>query len=266
MKTLLATAILLSTTTVFAHDTSFSSDSCDIDLNAGLRINKDLIEFTKNNKPLYKIMNNEILIVDGKEIKLNDYQQSLVFEYSTNIRAVLPEVKEIAVDAIEIAVEGVNLAFNELLGEGNDVGQELTTHLHSIRNEVDQRFDSEKEFYIDENGELEDDFFGEDFEQRIETVVEETIQNSLGSLLIAVGQEMLFAGGDMDAFETRMESFGERIERDIEVRAEKLEKRGESLCHAVYKIDGIETQLSQSISELSGFNVITADVDKRNKA
>lgn len=266
MKTLLATAVLLSTTTVFAHDTSFSSDSCDIDLNAGLRINKDLIEFTKNNKPLYTIINNRTLIVNDSEVELNDYQQSLVLEYSTNIRAVLPEVKEIAVDAIELAVEGVNLAFNELLGEDNDVGEELTEHLHSIRNEVDQRLDSENEFYIDENGELEDDFFGKDFEQRIETVVEETVQNSLGSLLIAVGQEMLFAGGDMDAFEARMENFGEQIERDIEYRAEKLEKRGEDLCHAVYKIDGIETQLSQSIDELSGFDVITADVDKRNKA
>lgn len=266
MKTLIATAVLLSTTTVFAHDTSFSSDSCDIDLNAGLRINKELIEFTKNKKPLYTIINNETLIVNDKEIKLNDYQQSLVFEYSTNIRAVLPDVKEIAVDAIELAVEGVNLAFNELLGEDNDVGEELTGHLYSIRNEVDQRFDNDKEFYIDENGQLEDDFFGEDFEQRIETVVEETIQNSLGSLLIALGQEMLFAGGDMEAFEARMENFGEQIEQDIEYRAEKLEKRAEDLCHSVYKIDGIETQLSQSIDELSDFDVISADVENRNKA
>lgn len=266
MKSLLATAVLLSTTTVFAHETNFSSDSCDIDLNAGLRINKDLIEFTKNNKSLYKIINNDTLIVNGETVELNDYQQSLVTEYSSSIRAVLPEVKEIAFDAIDIAAEGVNLAFNELLGEDNEIGEELTTHLYGIRDEVDERFNSEKEFYIDENGELDDDFFGEEFEQRIESVVEDTIQNSLGSLLIAVGQEMLFAGGDMDAFEARMENFGEQIERDIEYRAEKLEKRGEELCSAVYKIDGIETQLSQSINELSDFNVLTADVDKRNKA
>ena len=29
--------------------------------------------------------------------------------------------------------------------------------------------------------------------------------------MIAVGQEMLFSGGDMDAFETRMENFGQHI-------------------------------------------------------
>ncbi|MCO4798674.1 MAG: YggN family protein [Colwelliaceae bacterium] len=266
MKTLLATAILLSTTSAFAHDTSFSSESCDVELNAGLRINKNLIEFTKNDKSLYQIIDNETLIVNGEKISLDSSQQSLVSEYSTSIRSVIPEVKEIAVDAIEIAVEGVNLAFNELLGEGNELGEELTTQLHLIRDEVDQRFDSEKEFYIDENGNLDDDFFGEEFEQRIETVVEETIQNSLGSLLIAVGQEMLFSGGDMDAFETRMENFGEQIEHDIETRAEKLEERGNELCHSVYNIDRLETQLSQQINELSDFDVISADVDKRNKA
>jgi hypothetical protein len=266
MKSLLATAVLLSTTTAFAHDTSFSSDSCDIELNAGVRINKHSIEFTKNDKALYKIINNETLIVNGEEVELNDYQQSLVIEYSASIREVIPEAKELALDAIEIAVEGVNLAFNELLGENNDVGEDLTTHLYGIRDEVDQRFNSENEFYIDENGDFSDDFFNEELEQRIESAVEDTIQNSLGSLLIAVGQEMLFAGGDMDAFEARMENFGEQIERDIEHRSEKLEKRGEDLCHTVYKIDGIETQLSQSIDELSDFNVISADLDKRNKA
>ncbi|MEW6991047.1 DUF2884 family protein [Colwelliaceae bacterium 6441] len=266
MKTLLASAILLSTTSVLAHDTNFSSDSCDVDLNAGLRINKNLVEFSKNDKPLYQIINNKRLMVNGEEVVLNAEQQTLITEYSTSIRAVVPEVKEIAFDAIEIAVEGVNLAFNELLGEGNDLGAELTTQLYGIRDEVSQRFDSDKEFYIDENGNLDDDFFGEEFEQRIENVVEETIQNSLGSLLIAVGQEMLFSGGDMDAFETRMENFGEQIEQDIELRAEKLEKRGEELCYAVYNIDNLETQLSQKIDELSDFDVISAKLDKRDKA
>ena len=266
MKTLLATAILLSSTAVFAHDTNFSSDSCDVDLNAGLRINKNLVEFSKNDQPLYQIINNRTLMIDGEEIFLDASQQSLVSEYSTSIRSIVPEVKEIAVDAIELAVDGVNLAFNELLGEGNELGEDLTVQLHAIRDEVDKRFDSEQEFYIDEHGNLDDDFFGEDFEQRIEQVVEETVQNSLGSLLIAVGQEMLFSGGDMDAFETRMENFGEQIENEMEQRGEELGKRGEALCQSIYQIDNLEERLKNEISELSSFDVITADINEKYKA
>jgi len=265
MKTLIASAILLTSTSAFAHDSHISTDSCDVDLNAGLRINKNFVEFTKNDKPLYRITNNKILTVNGEEVFLDADQQALISQYATSIRSVVPEVKDIAVDAIELAVEGVNLAFNELLGEGNSIADELTTQLHVIRDEVDMQFGEDKEFYIDEHGELSDDFFGEEFEQRIEQVVEETLQNSMGSLLIAVGQEMLFAGGDMDAFETRMENFGEQIEHEMESRSEEIEKRGEELCHSVYKIDALENQLQQQISELSGFDVISADVNSKYK-
>ncbi len=265
MKTLLATAILLSTTSAFAHDSSISSDSCDVDLNAGLRINKTLVEFSRDNKPLYQIFDNKRLVINGQEIGLDSAQQALVTQYSTNIRAVLPEVKEIAGDAINLAIEGVNLAFNELLGEGNDLGQELTTQLNVIRNDIDQRFSADKEFYIDEHGDLSDDFFGDEFEERIENVVEETVKNSMGSLLIAVGQEMLFSGGDMDAFETRMENFGEQIEHEMEARGEQLEKRGEALCYSVYQIDQLEQQMAEQISEMASFDVISASVSDKDK-
>lgn len=265
MKTLIATAILLSSTSAFAHDTNFSSESCDVDLNAGLRINQNLIEFTKNDKALYQIIDNEVLVVNGQEVSLDSDQQQLITGYSSHIREIVPEVKELAVDAIDLAVDGVNLAFNELLGEGNDLGEELTTQLHAIRHEVDTRFGGDKEFYIDENGKFEDDFFGEEFEQRIESVVEETIQNSIGSLLIAVGQEMLFSGGDIDSFETRMEDFGQQIEHEMESRGEELEERGEALCKSVLKIDKLEEQLKLEIEELSEFNVITANYSKSHK-
>ncbi|GLX77174.1 hypothetical protein tinsulaeT_05140 [Thalassotalea insulae] len=265
MKLLLASAILLTTTSAFAHDRHISSDGCDVDLDAGLRINKNLIEFIQKKQPIYQIINNETLIVNGQEVDLDSHQQSIVSEYSTQIRAVVPEVKVLALDAINLATEGVNLAFDELLGEGNDIGAELTMQLHAVRDEVEQRFASDKEFYIDEQGEFADEFFGEEFEQRIEDVVEQTIQNSMGSLLIAVGQEMLFAGGDMEAFETRMENFGEQIEHEMESRASEIEQRGEALCFSVYKIDQLEQQLQSQISEMSEFDVISADITHNDK-
>lgn len=265
MKTLIATAILFSSTCAFAHDTNFSSDSCDVDLNAGLRINQNLIEFSKNDEALYQIIDNETLIVNGQEISLNSSQQQLVTDYSSRIREVVPEVKELAVDAIDLAVDGVNLAFNELLGEGNDLGEELTAQLHEIRDEVDIRFGSDKEFYISENGNLEGDFFGEEFEQRIEGIVEETIQNSIGSLLIAVGQEMLFSGGDIDSFETKMENFGQQIEHEMESRGKELEHKGEALCQSILAIDKLEEQLTNEIDALSGYNVITASYSESHK-
>ncbi len=259
MKKILATVLLVATSGAYAHNTSFNNNSCNVELSGGIKINKDFIEISKNEEPLYKITNNETLTIDGTEISLSASQRSLISEYSTSIRAVLPEVKEIATDAIALATDGVNLAFNELLGEGNDVGAEITAHLAEIRTEIDNKFVENKEFYIDENGFSGEEFFGEDFEQRMESAIEETIKNSMGSLMIAVGQEMLFSGGDMDAFGTRMEDFGQKIEHEIETRAEQLETRAESLCHSAIAIDALENQLQLNIVELESFDILTAN-------
>ena len=258
MKTLIATALIMASSVSYAHDNSFSSESCNVDLTGGVSITAEKITFSKNKLPLYTISNNDVLLIDGEEVALTASQRSLLHEYSTNIRGVVPEVKVIALEAIDLAIDGVNLAFNELLGEGNNVSSDLTTQLTSIRAEVNAEFDGSKDFYIDEDGFAGEDFFGEDFEQRIESAVEATIQNSLGSLMIAVGQQMLYSGGDMDAFGSKMEQFGQQIEHEMEARGAGLEKRGEALCQSMIVIDNLEEQLKASIDELADYNVITA--------
>lgn len=264
MKKILATVLLVATSGAYAHNSSFNNDSCNIELNGGIKINKDFIEIFKNNDSLYKITNNDVLTINGQEISLSASQRSLITEYSTSIRAVLPEIKEIATDAISLANDGVNLAFNELLGEGNDVGAEITGHLTEIRAEIDSKFAENKEFYIDENGFSGSEFFGEDFEKRMESAIEETVKNSMGSLMIAVGQEMLFAGGNMNAFETRMENFGQKIEHEMETRGKQLEIRADALCHSAIAIDALEAQLQLNITELASFDVLTAS-NKQSK-
>ncbi|ASP48901.1 DUF2884 family protein [Cognaticolwellia beringensis] len=258
MKTLIATALIIASSASYAHDNSFSSESCNVDLNGGININAKEIIFSKNKSPLYTITNNDTLIIKGEEVTLTSHQKSLIRDYSSHIRDVVPEVKSIALDAIDLAIDGVNLAFNELLGEGNNVSADLTTQLTTIRGEVDAEFNKQNSFYIDEDGFSGKDFFGDDFEQRIESAVESTIKNSLGTLMIAVGQEMLFSGGDMDAFETKMDDFGELIGNEMETRSEGIEKRGEALCQSIMVIDEMEEQLKDSIDEISNYNFITA--------
>jgi len=76
--------------------------------------------------------------------------------------------------------------------------------------------------------------------------------------MIAVGQEILFSGGDMNAFEAKMENFGQQIEHEMENRSEGIEKRGEALCHSIVAIDEMEEELKASIDELSDYDFITA--------
>lgn len=270
MKTLMTTALIASTlmitasTTSFAHDTSFSNDACNVELNGGININTKEIVFSKNKTPLYRIVNNDTLIINGNNVDLTTSQQALLKQYSTDIRAAIPEVKSFALDAIDLAIDGVNLAFNELLGEGNHTSTDLTSQLNVIRTEVESEFDASKDFYIDKDGFSGDDFFGDEFEKRIESAVESTIQNSIGSLLIAIGQELLFSDGQASTLEARMEAFGETIEHEVEARVEGLEKRSETLCQSAIAIDQMEEDLKSTIDELADFNVITVQAENKN--
>lgn len=263
MKILLAGALLVSSN-AFTHESSFNSGSCDIDVNGGVRISQSEIEFLKNNHHLYKIVNNRVLVVNNKEVELNSSQQEVVSAYSNDIRRLVPQVKNLAIDALSLASDGVNLAFNELLGPQNTLGEDLKIHFDEISNEIDKRFTADQTIYFDENGFSGTDFFGKDFEQRVENAVETTVQKSIGTIMVAIGQELLFSDEGVDSFETKMESFGEKIENEIEVRGKEIEKRAAKLCSVVAKIDGLETRLQQDIGELNDINMLTVKTTNNN--
>ena len=254
------TLIVVTLLSVFISKALYAHDSCDVELDAGVTINESSIEFfdpDRKNQTLYKIDDDNNLIVSGDYVSLNEDQQVLVEQYSSSIRSMVPQVKNIALEGVDLALEGVNLAFNELLGEGNVIGADLTQELSSLKEEVATRFTIANGFTIGENGLDDDELLGEEFEERIENAVEKAVMGSMGSLLVALGQEMMFSGGNTDSFETRMESFGDNIEFEMKARAEKIEQKAERLCLGLVEIDEIEEQLKASIEPLENINVIT---------
>jgi hypothetical protein len=261
---------------IFSSVNLFAQDTCDIELDAGLTLNETTLEFfnvakdSENNKQiLYKIDNDQHLTVHGQEIDLNDHQQALVTQYAMSIRAMVPQIRTIAIKGVDLALEGVNLAFNELLGEGNNVGAKLTQELSTLRDEVATRFTVEHGITINENNVNNENFTGEDilgkeFEQRIKSAVETAVINSMGSLLITMGQEMLFSGGDTNAFETRMDNFGDSIADEMELRTEKIKLKADALCLAIADIDQLEEKLKTSIVALANINVVSAPFKKED--
>jgi hypothetical protein len=271
-KTLSAVVAL----SIFSSVNLYAQDACNIELDAGFTLNDTTLEFFNaaqdsehNKQTLYKIDNDQRLTVHGQGIALNDHQQALVTQYAMSIRAMVPQIRTIAIEGVDLALEGVNLAFNELLGEGNNVGAKLTQELSTLRDEVATRFTAEHGITINENSVNNEGFTGEDilgkeFEQRIKSAVETAVINSMGSLLITMGQEMLFSGGDTNAFETRMDNFGDSIADEMELRAEKIKLKADALCLAIVDIDQLEEKLKTSIVALANINVVSASFKKED--
>ncbi|TYK65646.1 DUF2884 family protein [Colwellia echini] len=241
-----------------------ANQSCDVELSAAVRIDSTNTIFSqeadkRDDKAhiLYQINNGTKLVVEGKTISLSKTQQAIVSQYDKDIRLLVPQVKKVAIDGIDSAIEGINAAFNGLLGSGNQLVKDLTKELTLIRSQVDTNLSIEKGINIGTDGIEGEDILGKDFEQRIKTAVQNAVVNSMGSILMAIGQQMMFDNGKGGTFDTRVKKFTDNIEQEIEKRTATIENESNLLCPKIINIDSLEWQLKTNVKALENINVLT---------
>ncbi|KGJ97061.1 DUF2884 family protein [Colwellia psychrerythraea] len=262
-----ATLIASALTASLASSSVYAHQSCNVDLSAGFTINASTTEFLQEaggddqqKRSLYKIVDGKQLFINSISIELTDTQQVLVQKYDDKIRNLVPQVKNVAIEGVDLAVDGVNLAFNGLLGEGNTVAKDLTKELTLIRTQMLDNLSIENGISVGVEGLESEELLGKDFDQRIESAVEKAVLNSMGSILIAMGQQMISSDGDEQSFETRMEKFGEKIEHEMTARSAVIEKKAQALCVSIAEVDALEEQLKGKIKPLAITNVFTVTV------
>lgn len=250
MKILSAGFLMLAAGSAGAHS------ACNMELAAGLRITDEAIEFYKDDQQAYTILNDRALVVKGKALKLSQSQEDAVANYAASIRATVPEVRGMAVEGIDLAIEAIRITFDSLLGEKNQISTQLTTELRNAKSDVNRYFSSGEAITFNHSNDEVPEFLGKHFETRVERIVETAVQDSIGSIMIAMGKEILAAGGNMDTFEARMNKFGEQMEVQMNAKAALLETRGEKLCDSISAVDASEEQLKQAVPALESFNLI----------
>lgn len=266
MNKILSTSLamlLLLTGQAFAHEDendnfSFNNDQCSIDFNYGVIVEGQNIRFINNDSTYVQINNNDQLFVKGKEVELTADQKSLLQEYAHGISTEVPKIIEIALNAVELAFDAMNQAVVGLGLESEDSGQKLNGLFAKIKDTVHQRFNKDDGNYFL----AEQDFneFDQYMEDELSAEIEELISNSVGSILIAVGNAINDEDGSfeekMNAFGERMESMGENIEQIVEAKAEELGVEAEQLCDNLKDLNELEEALSDNVDELAKFNLI----------
>ncbi|MEI6893397.1 MAG: DUF2884 family protein [Colwellia sp.] len=263
LTTMALTSTLLTSTALYAKEV-YVDESCHVELSAGFTINANSTEFLaesseeKNEKiSLYKITQGKTLFVGSELVELNNTQQKLVNEYDAKIRQLVPLVKHVVIEGINSAAEGVNLAFNGLLGEGNPLAVNLTQELMLMRSQVEANLSIEKGISVDRDGLAGEALLGKDFEQGIKSSIEKAVLNSMGSILLAIGQQMIASDGKEQSFEVRMKNFSDNIKQEIALRTAKIAQKSQELCVKMVKIDALEEQLKTEIKSLATTNIFT---------
>ena len=248
----------------FAHDSSFQNNSCDMELDGHIQYYQGDLTVQMDNGLVMTIDSHHNMTINGESVSLDSEQQRWVSEYYNNIDIAIPMTLNIASEGLQIANVAVTEVFTELLG-GDQMGDDFRELFDSLETKLNTSFyDDAGNIRVDSTKFDEPGWFDESWEQEFEAQIESLISESMGRILIAVGTQMLWEGGDMSEFEQKMERWGEDLEYRLESQAAALEEKGDALCKVLKKADYAEGKMQASISGLGDLNLLDIDQDNHH--
>ncbi|MBE0364718.1 hypothetical protein PULV_a2472 [Pseudoalteromonas ulvae UL12] len=261
MKSIILLSSALMVGPAMAHSNvdglTVSSESCNIDIQQTLKISPNILEIENNDHQVMQIDQQGRLFINQQEVDVTSAQQTMLMQYADGLRANMPQVAEIALEGVKIAgiaLDEVGTAF------GLHNTDSMTRLMDEVSVKINESFYQDGSFVIDQSNFTNiENHFDEQFDQEIERAMEEAVMNSIGSLLVSLGSELLGAGGNMEEFENRMTRMGEQIELKVEAQAHQLEARADALCGSIEQLAQTEKTLQQSLPILKGYDLFAAN-------
>lgn len=236
------------------------NNECDIELSGHIQYQPGFLTVEMEDGGTLTIDAAHTLTINHEPISLNSEQLKWVGQYYDNIDMAIPMTLSIASEGLDLANVAVTEVFGELLGEDNGLTQDFGELFTSLEEKLAHSFyDENGIIYIDSTKFDEPGWFDESWEAEFESQIESLVSESMGRLLIAIGTQMLWDGGDMSEFEAKMERFGESLEHRMEAQADALEEKADALCDVLEEADYAETKMQKSIPGLSELNLLDMD-------
>ncbi|MFT5635050.1 MAG: hypothetical protein ACI89T_000481 [Cognaticolwellia sp.] len=239
-----------------------NAQQCDINFNYGVIIDPDHLRIISQGQTYVQINGQHQLFVNGREIALNNEQKKQLSEYSNGIRSQVPAIVSIAIEGVELGLKAVNKVISSLTGENSASHQQFQEKFDEMKWRLRTRFNhSDDSYYIaPQDFDDFDEIFAGEFEKEIETIV----TNSVGTILVAVGEAMTHREEQsteqrVETFDQRIETMGNDIKIDISNQANALENKAEIICANLVKLDQIENKLQLEIPALAQFNLIVTN-------
>ncbi|WP_064792016.1 YggN family protein [Shewanella woodyi] len=259
------TAAIFATTmtSVQAHEdhksNSYSdhNSECEVTLNYDIAVEPKKLTVTEGSAEVYRIEMDQ-LFVEGKPVSLNRSQKKLLTQYSDEVSTQVPEVIGLVHDAVGIASSAASMALTPLLGDA--AGAKLDEMMDGLEERIEKvAYQNGDKFYLGATHSSLEDTFGEEFEQELEQLV----KNSIGSMMVNLGSQMLAGDGEsfeqsMEAFAAKMENVGQDIELQMESQAQSLEDRADKMCERFQYLVELEQKLRAEVPELAKYPLIDA--------
>lgn len=242
------------------------AEQCSIHLNYGVIIDPSHIRVIDDGRTLVQINGTKQLFIQGIEQSVTAEQEALIEQFSSGIRAHIPEIVSIAIEGVDIGLKAVNEVVGGLTGENSASQQKVQAKFEELKWRIRARFNQSANNYFIAPQDFND--FDEMFAGEFEQEIEEIVQTSVGTILKAVGQSMLSENehseqldGEprLDNFDERMDGMSNGLELEVSERAKALDKKAAQFCQRLAELDQIEAQLQQAITPLKKYNLIQSN-------
>ncbi len=239
-KVLLALLMCATASPVFAHSTH-----CNVNSDYKFSQQGRTLVFSKDQAPGKRIMIQDArMVIDGQEQVLSAHDKQRVAEFEKEMRTLIPQVKHVSLEAVDIAFTALIEVSRALSDEhGNETEQKLLNSQKQLRQSI------AKDPGIFINGDIDAEVIAPIITDFVPDVVSAAVKHALS---------LAFSGDDKKAaaFEARMDKMGADIESKVAARAKKLEPLAEAVCERVQAMDKIEDSLGVRLANKHKINLL----------
>ena len=221
--------------------------SCDLRSDYRLQLAPDALRF-ENERSSHRIeIRQGTLTIDGKAVTLSAADRKRLEAFEQEVRALMPEARAIALEAIDIAYTAVGHVMRAFASD-KESAERAIARLESDR----------KAMVAKVEGGAGNPWFDErEFEKLIASTVATVIPEVVGSVTAVAIKAAL--SGDEDAvaaIERKAERLEKDVEREVERRADELERRADKLCPRLVELDKIESSLEVRLADGRPLNLM----------
>ena len=240
MKAILVAAALAVASAAPAFGHTHVGD-CGVHSDYSLSIKPDRLVFhRKHGTPVDVEIANGTLRIDGALVATNAADAERLRNAEREVRAVVPEVKGIARDAIAIAFNAIGEVAAAFAPDG-DAARASAERISRAGREFDQRFAATDTFDDWQDGDVD-----HLVEETIGSVMPEIIGNVTAQAMKAALTGDATAAADLEA---RADGIDKSVERAVEKQSAALEQRAQALCPRLRALERVQRDLDVRLAD-----------------
>ncbi|WP_175623855.1 DUF2884 family protein [Pseudocolwellia agarivorans] len=236
---------------------------CNISFKYGVVIDPIHVRLRQENQTYVQITRDQQLFVSGREALLTNKQKELLNQYSRSLREQVPQIISIAIEGVDVGLEAVNKAIGGLSKKDSESHRLFQKRFNDMQWNLRNRFNhSDNNYYVAPQSFNDfDEIFSGQFEKEIEHIVTQ----SLGSILMAVGDAIVErTGREQDRkkdnqniiINNKMTPLEKELMSELSAQTRVLDQKARIFCSNLRQLDLLEEELRSSIPSLHELDLI----------